>query len=56
MLSPEAKAKAEDQLKSVDDEIAALTAAGWANDRLGAMYLDHLRDHKALWEKFIRLT
>ena len=54
MLSAETKAKAEGQLKSVDEEIATLTAAGWAGDKLGALYLEHLRAHKAMWEKFLK--
>ena len=54
MLSNEARAKAEEELTHVDVEIAKLVADGWENDNKHRAYLDHLREHKKLWETFLK--
>ncbi len=52
-LSPELQAKAEEHLKHIDDEIVAFSSVAYGSGTVGAEYLGHLREHRALWMRFL---
>lgn len=53
MLSPELKAEAEAHLKRINDDIAKFDIATYPEGGRGHQYLQHLRQHRDMWMRFL---